>query len=104
MLAPVERLFNNHQYCDEKWCYVLKAQKEGKPYCPEDSRPLYEKNVDLKMYEQLQMAAQQFQQREIYLSVYTSMTLNRTRDSTWQCQGMCPSSNTTAHPCHYIQE
>ena len=64
VLATVEHLFNNHQYCDEKWCYVLRAQKEGKPYCPEDSRPLYEENADPKMYEQLKKAVERFQTKE----------------------------------------
>ena len=61
VLAPVEHLFNNHQFCDEKWCYVLKAQKEGKPYVPEVSKPLYDKVVDPKMYQQLKKAVERFQ-------------------------------------------
>ncbi len=61
VLAPVENLFNNHQFCDKKWCYVLKAQKEGKPYVLEESKPLCDKNVDSKMYQQLQKAVQRFQ-------------------------------------------
>ena len=28
VLAPIEHLFQNHEYCDEQWCYVLQAQKE----------------------------------------------------------------------------
>ena len=57
LLAPVEHfLFSNHEYCDEQWCYVLKAQKEGKPYVPEESRPFSNKNDDNKTYNQLKEA------------------------------------------------
>ena len=52
MLAPVEHIFNNHQYCGQ-WCYFLKAQKEGKPYLPPNNLPIYCKKTDSKMYDQL---------------------------------------------------
>ena len=39
VLAPVEHLFNACQYCDPFWCYVLKAQKENKPYVPDEKKP-----------------------------------------------------------------
>ena len=44
VLAPVEHLFNNHEHCDEQWCYVLQAQKEGKPYVPEEHSTIVQQN------------------------------------------------------------
>lgn len=61
VLAPIEHLFQNHDYCDEQWCYVLQAQKEKKNYVPEESRPLYTKNGEPKMYQQLTDAVARFQ-------------------------------------------
>ena len=61
MLAPLEHLFNNHKFCDVEWCYVLMAQKEGKPYVPEEHRPLFNKQVDTKMYQQLLQVLERFQ-------------------------------------------
>ena len=61
VLAPVEHLFNEHKYCDEKWCYVLQAQKDNKPYVPEDKKKLYCKTVDSKMYDQLNSSLERFQ-------------------------------------------
>ncbi len=61
VLAPIEHLFNNHEYCDAEWCYVLKAEKENKPYTPHSSRPMYSKTSDKKMYEQLTHAVERFQ-------------------------------------------
>ena len=59
--APIEHIFNNHLNCDEKWCYVLKAQKEGKQYIPEKNRPMYDKVKEEKMYNQLKSAVERFQ-------------------------------------------
>ena len=56
VLAPIEHLFQNHAYCEEQWCYVLQVQKEGKPYVPGESRPLFIKSEQPKMYEQLKDA------------------------------------------------
>ena len=64
VLAPVEHLFGNHKYCDAEWCYVLKAEKENKPYTPDPSRPLYDKLNHKKMYEQLTNAVKKFQSDE----------------------------------------
>ena len=47
VLAPVEHLFNDCQYCDPFWCYVLKSQKENKPYVP-DEKNLYSTNRQKK--------------------------------------------------------
>ena len=64
VLAPIEHLFNNHQYCDAQWCYILKAQKEGKSYVPEENRPLYDKDKHNKMYQQLKEVVTRFQTEE----------------------------------------
>ena len=61
VLAPVEHLFNDHKYCDAEWCYVLKADKENKPYTPDSSRPMYSKISHKKMYDQLTHAVERFQ-------------------------------------------
>ena len=61
VLAPVEHLFNDHQYCDHSWCYVLKAQKENKPYVPDEKKPLFNKQTDEKMYSQLKESVARFQ-------------------------------------------
>ena len=61
VLAPVEHLFNDHQYCDPKWCYVLQAQNENKPYMPGENKPLFDKTKDTKMYDQLKSSVARFQ-------------------------------------------
>ena len=61
VLAPIEHLFQNHEYCDEQWCYVLQAQKKKKPYVPEESRPLFIKSEEPRMYKQLTDAVARFQ-------------------------------------------
>ena len=48
--APVEHVFGNHAHCDSEWCYVLKAQQEGKTYQPEKERPFFDKQKDTKIY------------------------------------------------------
>ena len=45
MLASVEHLFGNHEYCGN-WCYVLKATREKKKYLPPDNLPIYCKQMD----------------------------------------------------------
>ena len=30
--APLEHIFDNHQFCEPQWCFKLRAQQEGKPY------------------------------------------------------------------------
>ena len=30
--APLEHLFNNHEYCKSEWCNALKSKEGGKPY------------------------------------------------------------------------
>ena len=46
MLAPIEHLFGNCEFCNEKCYYVLHAKKEGKPYVPGESRPFFiKKNI-----------------------------------------------------------
>ena len=49
--APLEHIFNNHQYCDAQWCLALKAQKENKVYVHEQGWLSCEK--DAKIYEDL---------------------------------------------------
>jgi len=52
--APIEHLFNNHQFCQIDWCYALQAQKEGNAYTPDKKKPVYCKVKDKKMFDQLQ--------------------------------------------------
>ena len=61
VLAPIEHLFNDHTYCNEQWCYIIKAHKEGKPYELEENRPLFSKEKDLKMYQHLTEVVTRFQ-------------------------------------------
>ena len=44
--APIEHVFDNHQFCQETWCYALKAKNEGKTYLPDEKRPFYCKVKD----------------------------------------------------------
>ena len=60
MLAPVEHLFGNHEYCGN-WCYVLKALREKKRYLPDNNLPIYCKKANSKMYTQLSDAVKVFQ-------------------------------------------
>ena len=62
--APIEHVFNNHQYCQESWCYALQAQREGKTYVPDASKPFYCKVNDDKMYKQINQSLSKFQTKE----------------------------------------
>ena len=62
--APIEHVFNNHEFCQESWCYSLKAQKEGKVYIPDTKRPFYCKDRDSKMYLQLKESLKKFQKKD----------------------------------------
>ena len=62
--APIEHIFNNHLYCQETWCYALKAKNENKTYIPDDKRPFYCKVEDKKMYEQINESLSKFQTKE----------------------------------------
>ena len=62
--APIEHLFKNHVHCCSTWCYVLKAQNENKSYLPDPQKPLFDKVVDFKMYEQLCSAVARFQTKK----------------------------------------
>ena len=53
VLAPIGHFFNSYQYYDEKWCYVLKVQKENKHYLPENKKPLYDKINNVNMHREL---------------------------------------------------
>ena len=57
--APLEHLFNNHVFCEEKWCMCLKAQKEGKVYVSRDG-PFLCKVANKEEYEQLKKITDQF--------------------------------------------
>ena len=41
--APIEHLFDNHQFCQIEWCYALQAQIKGKIYTP-DLKKLFFQN------------------------------------------------------------
>ena len=62
--APIEHLFNNHQFCQMEWCYALQAQKEGKIYTPDKRKPFYCKVKDKKMLDQLEESVRKFQTKE----------------------------------------
>ena len=64
VLAPIEHLFDCHEYCDIAWCYSLKAKNENKPYLPAPNRPFYTKEKDGKMYAQLKEAVSRFQEKD----------------------------------------
>ena len=51
--APLEHIFDNHQFCEPKWCLKLKAQQEGKPY--NHPEQFLDKSTEdgAKMYEDL---------------------------------------------------
>ena len=57
-------MFNNHEHCDESWCYVLKATKKNKQFRLDDNKPLFGKQENLKQYNQLSNAVARFQEDE----------------------------------------
>ena len=63
--APVDHIFNNHEYCDIAWCYAKQAAHNNQQYLPAKNRPFYCKNKDKKMYEQLIKAVSRFQTKEV---------------------------------------
>ena len=51
--APLEHMFNNHCYCKEEWCNVLKAQADKKTYTHPNKFFSKETSKGKKMYGQL---------------------------------------------------
>ena len=51
VLAQIEHLFRNYKYCDEQLCYIQQVHKKGKPYFPEESKSLFIKSEERKMYQ-----------------------------------------------------
>ena len=49
--APLEHLFDEHQYCGD-WCYKKKVIEEGKNYVPPDNRPFLSKVTHQRTYQQ----------------------------------------------------
>ena len=47
--APIEHIFNNHEYCDINWCYALQERRDNKQYSPPPSRPFYDKTTNKKI-------------------------------------------------------
>ena len=93
VLAPLEHLFDNHTFCDEEWCYVLKAQKEGKPYVPEESRPLFNKEKDKKMYVQLKEALDRFQLEDTVQECLHKFDTQMNEGLNMAYLGTCQNSN-----------
>ena len=61
VLAPIEHLFSNHEFCEESWCLAKRAQKE-KEYRPDQKNILYDKTKHKKMYNQLFEAVSRYQE------------------------------------------
>ena len=57
--APLEHLFDVHEYCGD-WCYKKKALEEGKDYVPPDNRPFLSKTDNSRAYNQIQKVVQKF--------------------------------------------
>ena len=51
--APLEHLFNNHEYCSPDWCDALKARKEGRVYIHPEGYCNKNTETGAKMYSQL---------------------------------------------------
>mmetsp|Transcript_22377 Transcript_22377/g.32687 ORF Transcript_22377/g.32687 Transcript_22377/m.32687 type:complete len:274 (+) Transcript_22377:1478-2299(+) len=51
--APLEHVFDNHDYCDIAWCYKKKALEEGLEYSLPPNRPFYNKVSDAQLYDTL---------------------------------------------------
>ena len=51
--APLEHMFNDHTFCDPKWCNVLRAREEGKVYSHPDKFYCKDEPEGKKMYKQL---------------------------------------------------
>ena len=48
--APVEQIFNNHQFCDIDWCYSLQTEKEGKQFTTIVYKGPFTANKKIKTY------------------------------------------------------
>ena len=59
----IEHIFDNHEFCDKKWCKPLKQKEEGKE--KELSQSYYRPTInDAKLYEQIWNAYKLFTTRE----------------------------------------
>ena len=67
LLAPVEHIFDCHQYCQQEWCYSLKAKKEGKHYTPPQNKPFFDKtnSEESESYVQLKNVLKRFQTKKV---------------------------------------
>ena len=62
--APIEHLFDNHEFCDIAWCYSKQATRDKKIYKPPPNRPFYDKVRDNQIYCQLCDSLKRFQTAE----------------------------------------
>ena len=72
--APLEHMFNNHDYCSSEWCNALKAREENKQYTHPDG--FCDKTTDMgkKMYEQLSEITKKYSQAFYLLQSMHSFT------------------------------
>jgi len=103
--APIEHIFDNHEFCQEEWCYSLQAKKEGKLYTPDKKKPFFSKQHDKKMYEQLQDSVAKFQTKQnVQECLHTLDTQKNEAVNNLIAMVLHKSSNTLVQHQLYIQE
>jgi len=62
--AHIDHIFDDHSNCSIEWCYALQAQKENKPYEPDEKKIFYCKRKDAILHQQISSALSKFQTKE----------------------------------------
>jgi hypothetical protein len=75
MKAPLEHLFNNHDYCNAEWCRYLQAKDDEGRMAASQYYRCKEKNA--KLYKQLQEIVDPFNEPEALYMVHHGISTNR---------------------------
>jgi len=89
MLAPLEHLFDNHQYCGS-WCYAKKAQTDDVLYIADENRPFYNIKKQNKMYKQVKSSISKFQTKELVIDCLHNFDTNVNESLNILVARMCP--------------
>jgi hypothetical protein len=80
--APVEHMFDCHEFYDVAWCHSLMAVRDKKKYVPSPQRPLYSKTLDKKKYLQLLEPVSRFQTKDSIAECLHIWNTQKTKPST----------------------
>ena len=85
--AVLEHHFNNHKYCDVKWCYTLKARAKGLTVSPKYH---LSKQTNAEIYTQLHICLQQFSTADVLKESMHQCTTQKNEAMNTSIAQLCP--------------